>query len=92
MVNVLTMGQIYEFLLYGCLISASIFFVLFGVSNVVRMVTASTENVDERRWLTALLTICTKVVVVAVEAFAYSFIMFVLISTLTVMGWFPFGV
>lgn len=91
MVNVLTMGQIYEFLLYGCLISASIFFVLFGVSNVVKAVTP-TEKVDDCHWLTVCLSVVTKVVVVAVQAFAYSFIMFVLISTLTVMGWFPFGV
>lgn len=87
MVNVLTMGQIFEFLLYGCLISASIFFVLFGVANVVRMVNQSSE-VDGSRWL----TLVTKVVVVVLEAFAYSFIMLVLISTLTVNGWFPFGV
>lgn len=87
MVNVLSMGQIYEFLLYGCLISASIFFVLFGVANVVRKVNQSSE-VDGSRWL----TLVTKVVVVVLEAFAYSFIMLVLISTLTVNGWFPFGV
>lgn len=91
MVNVLTMGQIYEFLLYGCLISVSIFFVLYGVANVVKMVNHDSK-VDDCRWLTVLLTICTKIVVIAVDAFTYSFIMFVLMATLTVMGWFPIGV
>lgn len=91
MVNVLTMGQIYEFLLYGCLISVSIFFVLYGVANVVKLVNHDSK-VDGCRWLTVLLTIFTKIVVVAVDAFTYSFIMFVLMATLTVMGWFPFGV
>lgn len=88
MVNVLTMGQIFEFLLYGCLISASIFFVLFGVANVFRLVNQTADKVVEHRWL----TLVTKVVVVVLEAFAYSFVMLVLISTLTVNGWFPFGV
>ena len=101
MVNVLSMGQIYEFLLYGALISASIFFVLFGVANVVKMINqASAENVDPKvdpkvddcRWLTVWLPILSKIALVVLEAFAYSYIMFVLIATLTVMGWFPFGV
>ena len=91
MVSVVSMGAIFDVLLYGVLISATVYFSIFGVLYVLDLLDSS--DVSEGGtvykltvWYRAL-KFLGSVASVFTQAFAYTLIVMCLISTAVTLGW-----